>query len=222
MNNAADQPLAGEFEMAPMPGEAHGTLGFAKFYAMTAQAAEDDARRDAAWKFIEYMGGGDYQVAKRWAVEKGLGFAALPLFDDPDVQEAWSSWIDMDEFKEQATRAKNGTWTEWTGIWSAYFRPLLAQAMVGEASVAGGHGRRRRQVARVPPAAARQLSGAPDEGRGGQGRARASRASVTPLGERRRALRRAASRSGCCRRSRSCWCSRSTRSRTPCGPACTR
>ena len=135
MNNAADQPRAGEFAMAPMPGEAHATLGFAKFYAITAQAAEDPARLDAAWKFIEYMGGGDYQVAERWAVEKGLGFAALPLFDDPDVQEAWSAWIDMDSFKDQATRAKNGTWTEWTGIWSAYFRPLLAQAMVGEASV---------------------------------------------------------------------------------------
>jgi multiple sugar transport system substrate-binding protein len=135
MNNPADQPLAGEFAMAPMPGEAHATLGFAKFYAMTAQAADDPARRDAAWKFIEYMGGGDYKVAERWAVEKGLGFAALPLFDDPDVQKAWSSWIDMAAFKDQATRAKNGTWTEWTGIWSAYFRPLLAQAMVGEASV---------------------------------------------------------------------------------------
>jgi multiple sugar transport system substrate-binding protein len=135
MNNVADQPRAGEFDMAPMPGEAHATLGFAKFYAMTAQAAADPARREAAWKFIEYMGGGDYQVAKRWAVEKGLGFAALPLFDDPDVQEAWSTWIDMANFTDQATRAKNGTWTEWTGIWSAYFRPLLAQAMVGEASV---------------------------------------------------------------------------------------
>ena len=135
MNNAAEQPLAGQFDLALMPGEAHSTLGFAKFYAMTAQAAADDARREAAWKFIEYMGGGDYQIAKRWAVEKGLGFAQLPLFDDPDVQQAWSGWIDVEKFKQQATLAQNGTWTEWAGIWSAYFRPLLAQAMVGEASV---------------------------------------------------------------------------------------
>jgi multiple sugar transport system substrate-binding protein len=136
MNNAAEQPRAGEFDLALMPGAAHSTLGFAKFYAMTAQAAQDDARRNAAWKFIEYMGGGNYQIARRWAVEKGLGFAQLPLFDDPAVQEAWSSWIDPEKFKQQATLAKNGTWTEWTGIWTAYFRPLLAQAMVGEASVA--------------------------------------------------------------------------------------
>ncbi len=136
MNNAGAQPLAGQFDMTPMPGDARGTLGFAKFYTMTAQAAEDPARRDAAWKFIEFMGGGDFAVAERWAVEKGLGFAQLALYDDPDVVEAWSTWIDMAAFRDQATRARNGTWTEWTGIWSAYFRPLLAQAMIGEASVA--------------------------------------------------------------------------------------
>jgi multiple sugar transport system substrate-binding protein len=136
MNERATQPRAGEFAMALMPGAAHACLGFCKFYAMTSQAAEDDARREAAWTFIEFMGGGDYQVAKRWAVEKGLGFAQLPLFDDPDVQEAWSSWIDVELFKEQAELAINGTQTEWLGMWSGFFRPLLAQAFVGEASVA--------------------------------------------------------------------------------------
>ena len=51
---------------------------------MTAQAAENEARRNAAWRFIEAFGGGDYWVAKRWAVDRALGFAQLPLFDDPD------------------------------------------------------------------------------------------------------------------------------------------
>lgn len=136
MNERATQPLAGQYDMALMPGQTHEALGFAKFYAMTTQAAKDPARREAAWKLIEFMGGGDYGVAKRWAVEKGLGFAALPLYDDPDVKHAWSSWIDMNKFKRQAKLALNGTQTEWTGIWSAFFRPLLAKAMVGEASVA--------------------------------------------------------------------------------------
>src|SRR3546814_840320 len=123
------------FALAPMPGEAHATLGFTKFYAMTAQAAEDPARREAAWKFIDFMAGGDYRVARRWAVEKGLGFGQLPLLEDEDVVDAWSQWVDMDVLKRQVETAKAGTWTEWTGIWSAYFRPLLAKAMVGEASV---------------------------------------------------------------------------------------
>ena len=135
MNEEATAARAGEFDMTLMPGSSHEALGFAKFYAMTTQAAEDPERREAAWKFIEYMGGGDYVVAKRWAVEKGLGFAALPLYDDPDVQNAWAGWIDMGNFKDQAALALNGTQTEWTGLWSGYFRPLLAKAMVGDATV---------------------------------------------------------------------------------------
>jgi multiple sugar transport system substrate-binding protein len=135
MNSTADQPLAGQFALAPMPGATHGTLGFTKFYAMTAQAAKDPARREAAWKFIDFMAGGDYHVAKRWAVEKGLGFGQLPLFKDPDIQTAWSKWVDMKVLEQQVATARGGTWKEWTAVWSAYFRPLLAKAMVGQASV---------------------------------------------------------------------------------------
>ena len=135
MNNVADQPLAGEFALARMPGDAQSTLGFTKFYAITSQAAEDDARREAAWKFVEFMAGPPYTVAKRWAVEKGLGFGQLPLLEDNDVIEAWSDWVDMDTLQAQVETAKAGTWTEWTSIWAATFRPLMAQAMIGEASV---------------------------------------------------------------------------------------
>lgn len=133
--NQPPSPLAGQFDMTLMPGSAHGALGFAKFYCMTTQAAKDKSRRDAAWKFIEAFGGGDYKVAKRWAVEKGLGFAALPLYDDPDVKKAWGTWISMDNFKAQAKVALNGTQTEWMGMWSEFFRPLLAKAMNGDSSV---------------------------------------------------------------------------------------
>jgi len=135
MNNVADQPLAGEFQLARMPGEAQSTLGFTKFYAITSQAAEDEARREAAWKFVDFMAGPPYQVAKRWAVEKGLGFGQLPLLEDEDVIEAWGSWVDMGTLQAQVESAKAGVWTEWTSIWAAQFRPMMAQAMIGEASV---------------------------------------------------------------------------------------
>ena len=133
--NKAPQPLAGQFDIAPMPGKAGACLGFAKFYCMTAQAAKDPVRRNAAWKFIEAFGGGDYKVAKRWAVEDGLGFAALPLMDDPDVKKAFATWIDMEKFKAQARLARNDVNPEWKGMWSEFFRPLMAKAFVGGASV---------------------------------------------------------------------------------------
>ncbi|WP_306118085.1 MULTISPECIES: extracellular solute-binding protein [unclassified Roseitalea] len=135
MNNAGEQPLAGQFALAPMPGEEGATLGFAKFYAVTADAAADPERAEAAWKFIEFMAGQPYTVAKRWAVEDGLGFAQLPLLEDQDVVDAWGTWTDMQTHAAQVESARAGTWTEWTAVWTAYFRPLLASAMVGEITV---------------------------------------------------------------------------------------
>jgi multiple sugar transport system substrate-binding protein len=135
MNNAAEQPMAGDFALALMPGDAHQTLGFTKFYSISASAAADPARAEAAWKFVNFMAGKPYTVAQRWADEKGLGFGQVPLFDDPAVIASWDKWVDMATLKEQVATARGGTWTEWTSVWSAYFRPLLAKAMVGEATV---------------------------------------------------------------------------------------
>jgi multiple sugar transport system substrate-binding protein len=135
LNDAATQPLAGQFAIAPMPGATHSTLGFAKSYVVTATAAADPARAEAAWKFIDFMAGRPYTVAKRWAVEKGLGFGQLPLFEDADVMAAWGKWADVAALGAQAAIAKAGTYTAFSSVWSAYFRPLLAQAMVGEAPV---------------------------------------------------------------------------------------
>lgn len=135
LNDAATQPLAGQFALAPMPGATHSTLGFAKSYVVTAKTSADPARAGAAWKFVNFMAGKPYTVAKRWAVEKGLGFAQLPLFQDQDVIAAWSKWADVAALGKQASIARAGTYTEFSSVWSAYFRPLLAQAMVGEAPV---------------------------------------------------------------------------------------
>jgi multiple sugar transport system substrate-binding protein len=118
-----------------MPGETHSTLGFAKSYVVTSSAAADPARAEAAWKLVNFMAGKPYTVAKRWAVEKGLGFGQLPLFQDQEVISAWSKWADVAALAQQASIARAGTYTEFSSVWSAYFRPLLAQAMVGEASV---------------------------------------------------------------------------------------
>ena len=87
----------------------HATLGFAKSYVVTAKAAADPARAEAAWKFVNFMAGKPYTVAKRWAVEKGLGFGQLPLFEDQDVIAAWGKWVDVEALGEQAAIAKAGT-----------------------------------------------------------------------------------------------------------------
>ena len=82
------------------------------------------------------MAGKPYTVAKRWAVEKGLGFGQLPLFAGQDVIDAWGKWVDVKALgRPGGDRQGRHLDRMDSSVWSAYFRPLLAKAMVGEASV---------------------------------------------------------------------------------------
>jgi multiple sugar transport system substrate-binding protein len=136
LNNAATSELAGEFALALMPGETHECYGFAKMYNMTQMAVDrgDTVIADCG-NFIQYFGGevdGVFQVAKRWAVDQGLGFAQIPLTEDPEVIEAFSKWVDVDLWREQLALARARRQAVWYGIFAETFNPLLGQALNGE------------------------------------------------------------------------------------------
>jgi len=139
LNKPASGDFAGQFKIALMPGSSHSTVGYVRFYAMTKKVV--DAGPDyiaAACKFMDYFGGktdGSYVVVKRWAVENGLGFAQLPLFDDKDVIAAFGKWGDVPTIKEQATlaRSKEGL-TSWYGSWDVFARAEIHKAILGQES----------------------------------------------------------------------------------------
>jgi multiple sugar transport system substrate-binding protein len=137
LNRPESGEFAGSFKIGLMPGASHSTVGYVRFYAMSPEAAAmGDAALDCAWKFLDYFGGktdGEYKVVKRWAVENGLGFAQLPLFDDPDVQAAFGQWGDVDTIAAQAelARAKEGL-TPWFGTWDIFTRAEVHKAILGE------------------------------------------------------------------------------------------
>jgi len=137
LNKPESGDYAGSFMIGLMPGDSHATVGYVRFYAMTPEAEKmGDAAMACAWKFLEYFGGktsGEYTVVKRWAVENGLGFAQLPLFDDPDVQAAFGSWGDVDTIAAQAelARAKEGL-TPWFGTWDIFTRAEVHKAILGQ------------------------------------------------------------------------------------------
>jgi multiple sugar transport system substrate-binding protein len=140
LNSPNSGDYAGDFRIALMPGESHATVGYVRFYAITPNVVEmgDDAL-DAAWKFLEYFGGktdGEYKVVERWAVENGLGFAQLPLFEDDDVREAFGQWGDVDIIREQAelARAKECL-TPWFGTWDIFMRAEIHRAILGQQTV---------------------------------------------------------------------------------------
>jgi multiple sugar transport system substrate-binding protein len=139
VNRPESGDYAGEFDIVLMPGSSHSTVGYVRFYAMTPEAvAMGDDALNAAWTFLQYFGGktdGEYQVVKRWAVENGLGFAQLPLFDDPEVQAAFGQWGDVDVIRQQAelARAKEGL-TPWFGTWDVFTRAEVHKAILGQQS----------------------------------------------------------------------------------------
>jgi multiple sugar transport system substrate-binding protein len=138
LNNKAVSPLAGQFKLALMPGETQECYGFAKFYNMTQMAVDRGPETvEAVGTFIQYFAGevdGEYPIAKRWAVENGLGFGQIPLLDDPDVQVAFSQWVDIDLWREQLDKARARRQTPWYGIWSEFFHLQLGRALAGEIS----------------------------------------------------------------------------------------
>ena len=98
---------------------------------------------------MNFMAGKPYKVAKRWAVEKGLGFGQLSLFDDPDVQAAWNKWIDSADAqaagRDRARRHLDGVDLGVGGLFPAAARP--GDGRRGERR--RGHEGRRREVERV-------------------------------------------------------------------------
>lgn len=138
--NLGDHEQKGNFKMALMPGSTHSTVGFVRFYALSsATVDEGEEKVRAACDFLNYFGGktdGEYKVVKRWAIEKGLGFANLPLYEDAEIQDAIDSWGDAQLEKEQAeiAQTKEGLTSYW-GTWDIYAREQINGAVGGQVSV---------------------------------------------------------------------------------------
>jgi multiple sugar transport system substrate-binding protein len=137
LNLEGSGDYAGSFKIGLMPGSSRNTVGYVRFYAMTPAVFEmGDAAVECAGSFLSYFGGktdGKYEVVERWAVENGLGFAQLPLFDDPDVREAFGQWGDVDVIAANAelARAKEGL-TPWFGAWDVFTRAEIHKAILGQ------------------------------------------------------------------------------------------
>jgi multiple sugar transport system substrate-binding protein len=137
--NLGQHKEKGNFKMALMPGREHSTVGFVRFYSLGKGAVDQgDAAVKASCKFMNYFGGktgGEYLVMKRWALEKGLGFANLPLYDDPAVGQAINKWGDVELERKQAqlARVKEGL-APWWGTWDIFAREQMHAALLGRST----------------------------------------------------------------------------------------
>jgi multiple sugar transport system substrate-binding protein len=137
--NLGQHKERGHFRMALMPGTSHSTVGFVRFYAMSDHAADrgDDVVKNAG-AFLQFFGGktnGQYTVVKRWAVDKGLGFANLPLYKDRQVAASINKWgnVGLEQRQAKLAHVKEGLTPFW-GVWDIYARQQLDAAILGQTS----------------------------------------------------------------------------------------
>ncbi len=142
-NTPGISKVAGQVEVSMMPGSTHETDGYSRMYLMGSGAMEDEATMQAAWNLIEFLGGkttvnrvADYHVAKRWAVENGLGFSIQSLWQDPAVDKAFSAMADTNVMKAQKSlaRSKEGMSAPWFAEWISFVRTEVQKALLRQAS----------------------------------------------------------------------------------------
>ena len=99
------------------------------------QPSTRDAVKNAG-QFLQYFGcktDNKYVVVKRWALEKGLGFANLPLYNDPQVAKSINKWgnVDLERSQAKLAHVKEGLTSYW-GVWDIYARQQLDAAILGQ------------------------------------------------------------------------------------------
>lgn len=142
-NTPGISKVAGQAEVSMMPGSTHETDGYSRMYLMGNGALRDDATKTASWHLIEFLGGkttvdgeNAYHIAKRWAVENGLGFSILSLWEDPAVEKAFSAMADTNVMKAQKklARSKEGMSAPWFAEWIAFVRTEVQKALLRQAT----------------------------------------------------------------------------------------
>jgi multiple sugar transport system substrate-binding protein len=143
LNDPKQSQIAGNAKQALMPagpGGSNATVGWMRFYGLTAQAAADKARAANAVKFIEWFGGkadGQYAFQKLMFLDVGSGFGVKPLFQDPDVRAAYAKYSDIAMFEGQQKFArKKDVVARWFGEWDEVNGTAWQSAIVGKSSVA--------------------------------------------------------------------------------------
>lgn len=143
LNDPAQSQIAGRAKQALMPMGAngsHATVGWMRFHGMSAQAAADKARADNAAKLIEWFGGkaGDaYTFQKLLFLDIGAGFGVKPLFEDPQIRDAYNKYADVEIIQQQQALAQQkDVVTAWFGDWNETNGAAWQSAILGNASPA--------------------------------------------------------------------------------------
>jgi multiple sugar transport system substrate-binding protein len=143
LNDPKQSQIAGNAKQALMPagpGGSNATVGWVRFYGLTAHAAKDKARAANAVKLIEWFGGkadGQYAFQKLMFTDIGSGFGVKSLFQDPDIKASYAKYSDIAMFEAQQKQArKKDVVSRWFGEWDEINGTSWQVAILGKTSVA--------------------------------------------------------------------------------------
>jgi multiple sugar transport system substrate-binding protein len=143
LNDPKQSQIAGNAKQALMPagpGGSNATVGWLRFYGLTARAAADKARAANAVKLIEWFGGkadGQYAFQKLMFTDIGSGFGVKSLFQDPDIKASYAKYSDITMFEQQQKLArKKDVVSRWFGEWDEVNGTSWQVAILGKTSVA--------------------------------------------------------------------------------------
>ena len=139
LNTPETSQVAGKVKLGLMPRGAAGkneTVGWARLFSLTGQAAADPERKAQAWPFMQYMGGksdkGTYEIPKLFTEKFFNGVGWKPLFNDPEVRALIGRYSDatLQEKQSALSRPKDGLKARWFTEWDQFNRVVWQKAIL--------------------------------------------------------------------------------------------
>jgi ABC-type glycerol-3-phosphate transport system substrate-binding protein len=146
----ADESFNIKFAVSPGSGRISSIY---RTYVPSHTANDSGLRhRDAVWRLMQFTGGkttntkpdfanGKYQVVKRLAMQAGLAFPYISMWDDQEILDSMKSWCDPLVRKDALALAYDffndpkmtPWWDPWFGYWlGGFVRPKLHSIWLGE------------------------------------------------------------------------------------------
>jgi multiple sugar transport system substrate-binding protein len=138
LNDPTQSKVAGKIKEALMPMGAngsHATVGWMRFFGMSALTAKNKARAEQTARLIEWFGGkadGKYTFQKMLFLDVGSDFAVKSLYQDADVQAAYAKYADFNMIQQQQALArKKDVIQPWFEDWNQVNGSAWQNAVLG-------------------------------------------------------------------------------------------
>lgn len=142
LNNPEESQVPGKVRLALMPSGPegnHNTCGWVRFWGVTPEALEDEAKAQDVVKLIEWFGGkadGEFVFQKMLMLDIGVPFCTTPLNDDPDIVAFYNEYLGGPELVSQqgALAIKKDTVAPWFGEWNEVNNRAWQKGFLNEAT----------------------------------------------------------------------------------------